>query len=86
MPRPMTFAKVLAPLFALSLAACATVPDQRAAEPVIIGIVGLNDFHGNLEPITRPVKLGDGREAKAGGAAWLALRSMRCARSIGTRW
>ena len=68
----MTFAKVLAPLFALSLAACATVPDQRAAEPVIIGIVGLNDFHGNLEPITRPVKLGDGREAKAGGAAWLA--------------
>ena len=68
----MTFAKVLAPLFALSLAACATVPDQRAAEPVTIGIVGLNDFHGNLEPITRPVKLGDGREAKAGGAAWLA--------------
>ena len=50
MPRPMTFAKVLAPLFALSLAACATVPDQRSAEPVTIGIVGLND---DLKPVVR---------------------------------
>lgn len=65
---------LLALALPLSLGACATVPatPQAAPEPVTVGIVGLNDFHGNLKPITRPVRLGDGLEVKAGGAAWLA--------------
>lgn len=67
------------PLFALALTtalgACATVP-PAAPDPVTVRIVGLNDFHGNLEPIRRPVVLDDGAGGKAevyaGGAAWLA--------------
>jgi 5'-nucleotidase len=60
---------------ALGLAACATVP-QAPAEPVTVRIVGLNDFHGNIEPIKRPIVLEDGQggrqEIYAGGAAWFA--------------
>ncbi|MXO75669.1 bifunctional metallophosphatase/5'-nucleotidase [Altererythrobacter aerius] len=63
----------------LALAACATLPgpSMTADEaPVTVRIVGLNDFHGNLEPVRRPVKLEDGKggqqEVFAGGAAWLA--------------
>ena len=66
-------------LFALplaaALAACATVP-RVAPAPVTVRIVGLNDFHGNLEPIKRPILLEDGQGGKqevyAGGAAWFA--------------
>jgi 5'-nucleotidase len=62
------------PLIAV-LAACATVP-QAPAAPVTVRIVGLNDFHGNLEPIKRPILLEDGQGGKqevyAGGAAWFA--------------
>ena len=68
-----------APLLALALSAtlgaCATVP-AASPEPVTVRIVGLNDFHGNLEPIRRPVTLDDGAggrtEVYAGGAAWFA--------------
>ena len=68
-----------APLLALALSAtlgaCATVP-AVSPEPVTVRIVGLNDFHGNLEPIRRPVMLDDGAggrtEVYAGGAAWFA--------------
>lgn len=68
-----------APLLALALSAtlsaCATVP-AASPEPVTVRIVGLNDFHGNLEPIRRPVMLDDGAggrtEVYAGGAAWFA--------------
>ncbi|MFN6933703.1 MAG: bifunctional metallophosphatase/5'-nucleotidase [Tsuneonella sp.] len=68
----------LAPLVAfasvLSLGACATVPEATA--PVTVRIVGFNDFHGNLEPVRRPVSLEDGKggrtEVFAGGAAWFA--------------
>jgi 5'-nucleotidase len=60
---------------AASLAACATVP-KAPAEPVTVRIVGLNDFHGNIEPIKRPIVLEDGQggrqEVYAGGAAWFA--------------
>ena len=78
----MTFKAFALPLFALSLGACSTIPDTMASapeivsEPVKIRIVGLNDFHGNLEPVSRPmtVTLDDGstQEVYAGGAAWLA--------------
>src|SRR6476661_6265920 len=65
--------KLIALPLAAALAACATVP-QAPAEPVTVRIVGLNDFHGNLEPIKRPIVLEDGQGGKAevyaGGAAW----------------
>jgi len=60
---------------ALGLAACATVP---AVPPpaVMVRVIGLNDFHGNLEPAKRAVLLDDGQGGKhevySGGAAWLA--------------
>ncbi len=57
------------------LAGCATIP-AAAPEPVEIRIVGLNDFHGNLEPIRRPVMIrqadGSERPVPTGGIAWLA--------------
>jgi 5'-nucleotidase len=61
----------LAPL----LAACATVvPASR--EPVEVGIVAINDFHGALEPPRQWVVAPDGKggtvSVPAGGAAWLA--------------
>ena len=59
----------------LGLAACATVP-RAAPEPVTVRIVGLNDFHGNIEAVKRPIVLEDGhggrQEVYAGGAAWFA--------------
>lgn len=63
---------------ALLLGACATLPEtsEPSAEPVTVKIVGLNDFHGNLEPLERPIRVADEegvvREVRAGGAAYLA--------------
>ncbi len=61
------------------LSGCATVPRQAApvaSAPVEVQILGINDFHGNLEPprSTIDVSLGDGSVAKvpAGGVAYLA--------------
>lgn len=62
----------------LGLSACATVPaaDPAPAAPVTIKVVGLNDFHGNIEPIRRALRLpdasGEMKDVKVGGAAWLA--------------
>lgn len=66
---------------ALALSACATTPspvtqEATSAARVPLRIVGLNDFHGNLEPLARPVRLvesdGSEREVYAAGAAYLA--------------
>lgn len=60
---------------ALALAGCATVAPQPVAEPVTVRIVGLNDFHGNLEPIKRPLVLNTPagkQEVHAGGAGYFA--------------
>ena len=60
------------------LGACTTVRDgpQTSAGPVTVKIVGLNDFHGNLEPLSRPSTVigedGVDQEVRAGGAAHLA--------------
>ncbi len=66
---------LLALPLALSLAACATVPAAPPA-PVTVRVIGFNDFHGNLEPIKRPIAVEDGaggrQELHAGGAAWFA--------------
>lgn len=72
----MTRLKPFGPLFAaLALGACATVPADRAPapEPVKLRIIGLNDFHGNLEPLRRTYSLtmpdGGKEEVKVGGLA-----------------
>lgn len=73
--------KRLAPLFLLGLSACAaplaTTP-RRAAGPVEVQILGLNDFHGNLEAPegTIPVTGTGGKDTQlhAGGAAQLSAR------------
>jgi 5'-nucleotidase len=61
------------------LAACATVPRSASAPvmaPVEVGIVAINDFHGNLEPPHQSVLAPDGQGGSvavpAGGAAYLA--------------
>ena len=49
---------------------------QSAAQPVTVGIIGINDFHGALEPPNQSVFMPDGKGGfagiPAGGAAWLA--------------
>lgn len=70
----------LAPLAALAstllLAACASQGSRPAAAPVAVRIVGINDFHGNLEPISRPFVLvsadGTQENVQVGGAAALS--------------
>jgi len=64
---------------ALTLSACATIPEIAPAsspEPVTVRIIGINDFHGNLEPLRSASKLTmpDGSEeyVPVGGAAYLA--------------
>ena len=70
--------RLFLPLFAaLPLAACATVPEaDLTPAPVTVRVVGLNDFHGNLEPIQRPMRFvetdGSERQLYAAGAAYLA--------------
>jgi 5'-nucleotidase len=67
---------LLTAALALPLAACVTTPREAAPAPVTVKIVGLNDFHGNLEPLARPVRMveadGSEHDVYAGGAAWLA--------------
>ncbi|MFA9201462.1 MAG: bifunctional UDP-sugar hydrolase/5'-nucleotidase [Cypionkella sp.] len=77
MPRPLhAFALPLA----LALGACASVPGAGPA-PVTVRVIGFNDFHGNLEPVKRPIALDDGsggrQEVHAGGAAWFASAMAR---------
>ncbi len=67
--------RLLSLLAALPLAACATVP-QPAPAPVTVRVIGLNDFHGNLEPIRRPIRFvetdGSEHQVYSAGAAYLA--------------
>ncbi len=67
---------ILAALAALSLAGCAQHRAAAPAAPITVKIIAFNDFHGNLEPPTRPIeqKIADGStvEVPAGGAAYFA--------------
>lgn len=58
------------------LSACATLPDAASSDTLDLRIAGLNDFHGNLEPIRRPLTVqftnGESTTVATGGAAWLA--------------
>ncbi|MDQ3144266.1 MAG: bifunctional metallophosphatase/5'-nucleotidase [Pseudomonadota bacterium] len=64
------------PIATLLLAGCTTTPRPVAPGPVEVQILGINDFHGNLEPPKNSVDatLADGRAVKvpAGGVAYLA--------------
>lgn len=69
----------LAVLTAMAVAGCATTPrpaPPAAPEPVVVQILAINDFHGNLEPPKNAIDatLADGSKVKvpAGGAAYLA--------------
>ncbi|GAA4642713.1 bifunctional metallophosphatase/5'-nucleotidase [Pontixanthobacter gangjinensis] len=68
-----------------SLAACASIPapvqsttqGPTPGEAIVeVKIVGLNDFHGNIEPIRRPIRVTDNAgqttQIYAAGAAYLA--------------
>ena len=54
---------LLALALPLSLGACATLPaatepaTETASQPVTVGIIGLNDFHGNLQPVSRSLRV-----------------------------
>ncbi len=60
----------------LAISACATIPTTPdSAEPVTLRIIGINDFHGNLEPLRLRTMLGgkeDYSNVPVGGAAYLA--------------
>ncbi|WP_298285576.1 bifunctional metallophosphatase/5'-nucleotidase [Novosphingobium sp.] len=80
MPRSLRSAVAL--LLPTLLAACAapmasnTPVEPVPTGPVEVGIIGLNDFHGALEPPRQSVNVADGKggviPVPAGGAAWLA--------------
>lgn len=65
---------------ALALSACASRPGPAtlpaASEAVTVRVIGINDFHGNLEPIARPVDIsqpdGSKLQVPVAGAAFLA--------------
>jgi 5'-nucleotidase len=67
---------VLVLTLALLSAACATPRTGAPEAPVTVGIVAINDFHGNLEPPKTTTAVPDGKGGTAilpsGGAAWLA--------------
>src|SRR6187399_2379513 len=64
---------------ALALAACATVAPGPAA-PETIQLLGLNDFHGNIEPPANPTTwfaAGEQHQDQLGGAARLGATLAR---------
>ena len=71
---------------ALALAGVAAAPAAAAAPPTTtVRLIGLNDFHGNLEPpagSSGRVVLSNGSTVTAGGAAYLAtyVRQLRAER------
>ena len=56
---------------ALVLSACNNTETVKTPDPVDITVLGLNDFHGNLEP-TAFTKVGETAPIKAGGVAAIA--------------
>ena len=67
-------------LSALALSACAVPaiesPTPPPAQPVTVRVIGMNDFHGNLEPLVRPFTVrdadGSNQAIKVGGLAAFA--------------
>ena len=75
--------------FALTplLAACASVAAPPV--PVTVGIVAINDFHGDLEAPRQSAMVPDGQGGTvalpAGGAAWLASAAVGCVAGAAVR-
>ena len=68
-------AGVTAAAVALAVVACGG--DTPPQPPVLVSLIGLNDFHGNIQPPSGSVIVGDianpaGTRVSAGGAAYLA--------------
>lgn len=78
-PRAPRFVYLL-PACLLPLAAACMAPGgvrtAATAQPVTVGIMAINDFHGSIEPPRQSVLAPDGKggtvQVPAGGAAWLA--------------
>jgi 5'-nucleotidase len=74
--------RILPLALAMFVAACATPQtshqpsDQANTEPVEVGLIAINDFHGALQPPKAAISTPDGKGGHvivpAGGAAWLA--------------
>lgn len=68
--------KTLLALAVFGLSGCTTIADKGASAPVDIRIIGINDFHGHLDPPKQVVEKTqpDGSKLRipAGGAAYLA--------------
>jgi 5'-nucleotidase len=69
---------LVAASFASLLAGCAQLPSQRAAAPVAVKILAINDFHGNLKPPPGGIRIKDPADpdktvaVPAGGAEFVA--------------
>jgi 5'-nucleotidase len=68
---------VAAAVLSLVVVACTTPGVDKAASPVTVGVIGLNDFHGNLEPPKSSIQApaaapGETVRVPAGGVAYLA--------------
>ena len=82
-PRRFRHATLLAA--ASLLAACATPPPLASAGPVLVKVLAINDFHGNLKPPPGGIRIADPADAQkrinvpAGGVAAMAtaLDSLR---------
>lgn len=83
------FRKIVATAAAFLAAGCSTVPAPQPvapASPIEVQILAINDFHGNLEPSSSPIKfqLANGQTASdpLGGAAVMGaeLAKMRAGR------
>ncbi|MFM5953236.1 MAG: bifunctional metallophosphatase/5'-nucleotidase [Novosphingobium sp.] len=76
-PRFVRFLPFLAlPMLAACAQGGAIRPAAAPVQPVTVGIVAINDFHGSIEPPRQSVLAPDGKggqvQVPAGGAAWLA--------------
>jgi 5'-nucleotidase len=71
----MLVTSILAAVAAVGVVACGSAPE--ATPPVTVSLIGLNDFHGNLQPPSGSVVMTDpanpaGTKVSAGGAAYMA--------------
>jgi 5'-nucleotidase len=66
------FTTLLLPMLA-ALPGCAALVARTGAAPIEVGILAINDFHGNLQPPHLAITAPDGKTpVPAGGAAYLA--------------